>query len=319
MWRRTLALSFILALLLYPGIVRAGEIHEAVKEGSLSRVKALLEANPRLVNSLDRESGLRPLHIAVSTSQKQILKLLLEKKADVNATSTGDKITGGQGLTALHVAASEGNEGTGMARLLIAGGSDVNAQDKAGMTPLHYALSNTGWEVDSMVKLLVQSGADVGIRDSAKTTPLELAKKNSPELVPFMVKFGTGGVVIFEAIAKNDMLKLESLLEANPELANAQNDKTGETPLHWAAGFGRLEMARVLIAKKANVNARSNNGSTPLHNAAGWGQLDIAQLLIAHKANVNAKTNSGLTPLAMALHKGRVKTSELLRKHGAKE
>jgi len=95
---------------------------------------------------------------------------------------------------------------------------------------------------------------------------------------------------------------------------NAKN-KYGRTPLHRAASLGRREIAGLLIANGADVNANSY-GWTPLHNAASWGRKEIVELLIAGGADVNAKDNAGTTPLDWAKNKSEI--ADLLRKHGGK-
>jgi ankyrin repeat protein len=44
--------------------------------------------------------------------------------------------------------------------------------------------------------------------------------------------------------------------------------KPGVTPIHVAAGSGQAEVAELLLAKKANVNARDKMDRTPLHFAS---------------------------------------------------
>ncbi|UCC99109.1 MAG: ankyrin repeat domain-containing protein, partial [Phycisphaerales bacterium] len=58
---------------------------------------------------------------------------------------------------------------------------------------------------------------------------------------------------------------------------------------------------------------------TPLHCAARYGHKEVAELLIAKGAGVNARNNEGQTPLDIAVEEGRPEIVELLRKHGAKE
>ncbi len=89
----------------------------------------------------------------------------------------------------------------------------------------------------------------------------------------------------------------------------------GGTPLHYAVGEGRNEIAKLLIAKGADVNANTNDGVTPLHFAT---TKEIAELLIAEGANVNAKDERGKTPLDLAIQVKNPKTAALLRKHGGK-
>jgi ankyrin repeat protein len=66
-------------------------------------------------------------------------------------------------------------------------------------------------------------------------------------------------------------------------------DDSGWTPLHLAAQKGFKEVAELLLAYKALINAKSKRGDTPLHWAAGNGHKEIVTLLLANKAEVDAK------------------------------
>ena len=70
------------------------------------------------------------------------------------------------------------------------------------------------------------------------------------------------------------------------------------TPLHAAAYNGYKDVAELLLANKADVNAKDSDGMTPLHMAASNGHKDVAELLLANKAEVNARTNSGMDAFA---------------------
>lgn len=84
----------------------------------------------------------------------------------------------------------------------------------------------------------------------------------------------------------------------------------GPVPYHElddAALHGRADMADLLIAFGADMNAKDNlYGETPLHQAiaagpfAPRGHLEVVQLLIDRGADVNVKDASGLTPLDYA-------------------
>ena len=91
--------------------------------------------------------------------------------------------------------------------------------------------------------------------------------------------------------------------------------RTGITPLQQAARDGHKEIADLLIAEGADVNAKNDYGWTPLHWAASRGHKEIVELLIAKGANVNAKNKYGTTPLDMANDR---EIADLLRKHGGK-
>jgi ankyrin repeat protein len=49
--------------------------------------------------------------------------------------------------------------------------------------------------------------------------------------------------------------------------------------LHEAALFGNKGVAELLLANKAEVNAKANDGDTPWHYAVFNGHKDIAELL----------------------------------------
>jgi len=63
---------------------------------------------------------------------------------------------------------------------------------------------------------------------------------------------------------------------------------------------------------------RMMNGFTPLHSAALVGHKEIAELLIAAGADVNAKGKCGSTPLDDAVFFRNKETANLIRKHGGK-
>ena len=72
------------------------------------------------------------------------------------------------------------------------------------------------------------------------------------------------------------------------------------------------------ITAGTDVNAKML-GNTALHWAAYHGRKEIAELLIAAGADVNAKGFAGkMTPLDVAIAKKHPEIADLLRKHGGK-
>ena len=103
---------------------------------------------------------------------------------------------------------------------------------------------------------------------------------------------------------------------ADPNLA-AQNSQR-VAAIHAATASRQLGIARMLIARGEDVNARQVNGFVPLHNAAQNGQIEMIELLIANGADANARADDGKTPLAFALEEDHLDAAAILRKQIAK-
>ena len=98
---------------------------------------------------------------------------------------------------------------------------------------------------------------------------------------------------------------------------NPNSLKDPTSLLGCAAAFNNKELALLLIAKGADVNALSQSGVTRLHLAAENNSKDVAQLLIAKGADVNAKTQSDATPLHWAVRNNSKDIAQLLIAKGA--
>jgi ankyrin repeat protein len=123
---------------------------------------------------------------------------------------------------------------------------------------------------------------------------------------------------IFEAAYAGDLATIKILLNGNPNLVSSK-DAVGDTPLHFAALMGHQDVAKLLLAYGADVNAKDNNAQTPLHAAAAGGHKDLAEMLLANKADVNTRDNDGDTPLHAAAAGDHKDVVELLRRHGGHE
>ena len=159
--------------------------------------------------------------------------------------------------------------------ILIKAGADVELSGFGGVRPLHSAALAGQAKV---VTILLKSGAQVDSRDNTGRTPL--------------LAFMSGKVL--------DVSTLIALLDGGAD-PNLLDGPVPYHPLDYAAMHGRADVADLLIAFGADMNAKDNlYGGTPLHYAiwyAPQGHLEVAQLLIDRGADVNAKDVNGLTPL----------------------
>jgi ankyrin repeat protein len=150
-------------------------------------------------------------------------------------------------------------------------------------------------------------------RASWNETALEAANHTaSKEIVEFLVASGVEQD-IFSAIILERIDDVAEFLERHPELAKAQGAH-GIPILFYAAAVGNTRIGEMLIACGADVNAGAG-GNTALHGAAWFGRLDFARWLLRQGADVQAKDYGGKTPLAVAEERGQAELAELLRRH----
>jgi Ankyrin repeats (3 copies)/Ankyrin repeats (many copies) len=143
---------------------------------------------------------------------------------------------------------------------------------------------------------------------------------NRPEYgnpVPAVVEWICCGGIHYAA-RDGDFAKVKALVQDYPDLVFTKSEN-GQTPLHFAAENGHRDVAELLLANKAEVNARDTFRKTPLHYAAENGHKDVAELLLANKADVNAKESLGETPLNEAVLWHHADVAELLRQRGGRE
>ena len=122
---------------------------------------------------------------------------------------------------------------------------------------------------------------------------------------------GTPGLVV---ALQEGALRVASLLIDSPRLVPETRNAADESPLMMAALKGHAELARRLIARDADVN---KPGWTPLHYAATKGHLKMMDLLLEHYAFIDAQAPNGNTPLMMAAYFGTPEAVKLLIEQGA--
>jgi ankyrin repeat protein len=91
----------------------------------------------------------------------------------------------------------------------------------------------------------------------------------------------------------------------------------GLTALHRAAFFDSFEVAQLLIARGADVNANRSRGSTPLFYAASGGHGRIVELLLRNGADIQVRAAAGTTAVSTAAQQGHLDILKVLEAHGA--
>lgn len=93
---------------------------------------------------------------------------------------------------------------------------------------------------------------------------------------------------------------------------DADVNKPGWTPLHYAASSGQVAVIEFLLENSAYIDAESPNGSTPLMMAAMYGSPEAVKVLIQAGADLGIKNQLGLTALDFAVRGHRQNAKELI-------
>jgi ankyrin repeat protein len=184
----------------------------AAPEG-YDKVKLLIASGAE-INAQDHE-GKAVLMYATSNDDPQIVRLLLDQGAKIDAKTQGD-------MTALMFAAAQGAKPE-VIKMLIEAGAGVNQADVSGSTALMYAAERGTVEV---LNVLLEQNADLDLKNEAGKTALMLA------------------------VEANDEASVAALLSKGANLS--ATDKEGKTALHLALDQDDEKIIELLKARGAS-------------------------------------------------------------------
>jgi ankyrin repeat protein len=304
-------------------------LYLAASNGDESIVKALLhhKANIEAKDHYQKET---PLHVAARLGHQAVVEILLDRGASIQArtplgrTALHLACIGGHagcarwllanmelknqpwnardndGRTALHCTLDfssppsywlyENRRQICLMILDVAHPADVNAADKAGLTPLHLAVQNKDSDI---VQKVIDCGADYNARDR------------------------NGQLPVHHAAATRWWSNLDVIKTFLRSFTNDPTRERSHTSLREKDGnIGRLHDAEdVYNSRAANaLQQRDNNGQTPLHIAAARGASHTVSLFLEYGVDVTIRDQERRTALDFAVRAKRQHTTEILSK-----
>ncbi|KAJ5668886.1 hypothetical protein N7462_009956 [Penicillium macrosclerotiorum] len=228
-----------------------------------------------LLNGADLDQrnlqGFTAVHVAVTRGATDVLKCLIEAKADL---SFGDNAIG----TPLHCAMQR--KSRPMAEMLVAAGVDVNARNGRGRTPLHLAMDAGRSDLASF---LLEHGADPFIEDKhgASAFRMSLAWENAS---------------VFQKFQQHPSSRTMSM-------------SSHIAALHFAAGQGEpIVLAQYLSTLSQAILNVQRRYATTIHAAAATCRVDLLEVLVAYRFDPRIADHYGNTALLVAAQAGRSKT-----------
>jgi len=136
------------------------------------------------------------------------------------------------------------------------------------------------------------------------------------ELQATMKKIDDTPLTLHEAAKNGDLKAVQDYLERKKPLDS--QDPKGITPLGYAIGANRIAVVKLLLDNRANPFAVDASGNSGLHFAAGYGRKELVEYLLKVGASVSQANSQGQTPLTVATMNRQEAVLEVLKAHGAK-
>jgi ankyrin repeat protein len=151
---------------------------QAIRQSGSERINDNVKILIDMVGDVSAQDpfGWSAVHVAAVEGNPMLLRLLLEKGAEVNRVCVCRGFLDARDWTPLMLAARRGR--TEVVALLLASGADLRQVDSLGATPLHHALEG---DTPAIVHALLDKGADVRAKDNDGKTPLDYASEISDD------------------------------------------------------------------------------------------------------------------------------------------
>lgn len=280
------------------------------------------------VNAKDENGNTALMNIAYAKDDKNQLKKIravISGRANVN-------IQNKEGLTALMLVASDGNESS--VRAIISAKPNLDAEDRNGNTALIYAIQNNNV---AGAKAIIRAKPNFNKQNKDGNTALMLASENGlEELVRSLISAranlniqnneGDTALLLSVYNKKSNVVKI--LIDAGADI-NIKNKENKDILSIIRRGYDYLNIIEIICPitskeenfidyakdningvknllndKSVNINAQNKFGDTALIKASFNGQSDIVSVLLDANAGLNIQDNFGHTALIDASRQG---------------
>jgi ankyrin repeat protein len=265
------------------------DIHAAAALGMIDSVKEWLARDPSLVHAPGGD-GQRPLHFA---STKAIVDLLLEHGADIDARDIDHRSTAAQ----YKVKDAE------LCRYLIARGADVDIFMAAALGDRELVKQVLDADPDSITVRIGEPGYEpvppghiYQWKLHGPSVLMVAAKDGGPEIYEFLRTRSPLKEQFLAACQLGDEQNASKALVANPNLL-IELAAADRAQIVQAAFSHNLPALRVMLSLGFDVNTRGAEGFTPVSHAALRGDVEIVRVLIQHRADLEIRNDYGGTAL----------------------
>jgi len=171
----------------------------------------------------------------------------------------------------------------------------------------------------STLSRLIERGFDVNtLGPTGMHGLLSAIRTPSPKSIAVLLK--APGIVVEVRNDKDESALMLAALAGMQSVCerlvamDADVNKTGWTPLHYAAISGNPDVVRLLLDHYAYIDAESPNQTTPLMMAAMYGSFASVQMLLDAGADVSLRNALGLSALDFADRAQRADVHDLIEK-----
>lgn len=263
----------------FPRVVPAdAEVFTSVRSGSTENVKRLLGLQRASARDTT-EFGISLLHSASNSRNLELVRLLIQEGADVNAQDE-------DGDSPLHSAMMR-PDNYDVARTLIENGADVSSRAVDGKTPLHTFFNTTVSHVlmrDDWIEKLPPDLENMSIAHilawSSRSSAILFRRGLLYDDRSAMATDNLGRTCLHFAASRGNVDILSHLLSQFPQELIEKRDIQGRTPLLYAAESSRAtQVIQILATKGCDINVVDFAGRNALHWAARHDNIDAVKKL----------------------------------------